>query len=153
MEGPGIARLEAMLDEGVVILVVTRDDDLRPHVARAWGGLLDTEAGRLDLAVTVHDDGRVVADLEANGSVAVLIGRPSTYQTMQITGHVELIGTPGPTDLERINVHLERLVTEGATIGLPKSLVRLAGERWVTIRVALDQFYEQTPGHKAGSAL
>lgn len=153
MEGRGIARLEAMLDEVVVIFVVTRDDDLQPHVARAWGGLLDAEAGRLDLAVTVHDDVRVVADLKANGSVAVLVGRPSTYQTMQITGHVERVGTPGPADLERINVHVERFVAEGVTLGLPKSVARLAGERWVAIRVALDQFFEQTPGHKAGSAL
>jgi predicted pyridoxine 5'-phosphate oxidase superfamily flavin-nucleotide-binding protein len=120
VEGLGIARLEAMLDEAVVIFVVTRDDDLQPHVARAWGGLLDADAGRLDLAVTVHDDVRVVADLKANGSVAVLVSRPSTYQTMQITGHVERVGTPGPADLERINVHIERFVAEGVTLGLPE---------------------------------
>lgn len=55
--------------------------------------------------------------------------------------------------LERINVHVERFVAEGVTLGLPKSVARLAGERWVAIRVALDQFFEQTPGQKAGSAL
>lgn len=153
VDGPGIARLEAMLNEGVVIFVATRDDDLRSHMARAWGGRLDAETGRLDLAVTVYDDDRVVSDLEANGSVAVLVCRPTTYQAMQVTGHVEWIGEVQPTDRQRIDAHIERVVAEAVQVGLPRSSSRLAGDHQVAIRVALDRFFEQTPGARAGSAL
>lgn len=148
-----MARLEAMLDEPVVIFVATRDDTLEPHVARAWGGRLDAAKGSLKLAVTVHDDDRVVADLRANGQVSVLVGRPSNYKTMQVTGRVERIGPTGPDDLERIKLHIDRIRAEAVLLGLPNLVASLAGDKWVAIRVAPERFFEQTPGPRAGGEL
>jgi general stress protein 26 len=153
MEGPAVARLEELLAVGSAIMVATHDDHHRPHVTRGWGGRLDPATGRLDLAITVSDDLQVVADLEANSAVAVTFVRPSNYLAMQVTGLVEWIGEIGPDDRERIDDHIERFVEEVVPMGMPRSVATIAGDRFVTIRIAMRQFFDQTPGHKAGSAM
>lgn len=153
VEEPAIARLEELLAAGSAIMVATRDEQSRPHVARGWGGRLDAETRRLDLAITVSDAMRVVVDLEANGAVAVTLVRPTSYLGMQLTGHVEWIGEVGPADQARIDAHIERFVDEVMAVGMSGSVRILAGSRFVAIRIAMHQFFEQTPGVKAGSAM
>lgn len=134
-------------------MVATRDEHNRPHVTRGWGGLLDAETGRLDLALTVSDDLEVVADLEANGAIAVTLVRPTNYLAMQLTGHVEWIGEVNPSDQERIDAHIEQFVGEVMTVGMPREVALIAGDRFVAIRVAIGQCFDQTPGARAGSSL
>jgi hypothetical protein len=153
MDAPAIARLEALLAAGAAIMVATRDEHLRPHVTRGWGGRLDAATGRLDLALTVSDGLEVVADLEANGAIAVTLVRPTSYLALQVTGHVEWIGDVNESDQARIDAHVERFVAEVTAIGMTPATASLAGGRFVAVRVAMDRFYEQTPGAKAGSAL
>jgi hypothetical protein len=153
VEAPAIARLEELLAAGSAIMVATRDKQNRPHVTRGWGGHLDADTGRLDLAITVSDASFVVADLEANGAVAVTLVRPTNYLGMQLTGHVEWIGEVGPADQERIDAHVGRFVDEVMAVGMTRSAEALAGSRFVAIRIAMHQFFDQTPGVKAGSAM
>jgi hypothetical protein len=135
--GPGIDRLEALLALGPAIMVATRDADRRLHMTRGWGGRVDASSGRLDLALTVTDDLRVVADLEANGVIAVTLVNPRNYQALQITGLVEWIGEVGPDDRTRIDAHRERFVDAVGSVGLPPSAGLLAGTRFVAVRVAM----------------
>jgi hypothetical protein len=153
VEGPAITRLEALLAGGSAIMVATRDDMGEPHVTRGWGGRLDAEMGRLDLALTVSDDLEVVSDLEANGAIAVTLVRPTNYLAMQLTGTVEWIGDVNASDQERIDAHVARFVAEVMRIGMTPATARLAGDRFVAVRIAMREFFEQTPGAKAGSAM
>jgi hypothetical protein len=153
MDEPAIARLEALLAAGAAIMVATRDDHHRPHVTRGWGGRLDAETGRLDLALSVSDGLEVVADLEANGAIAVTLVRPTNYLALQVTGHVEWIGDLNESDQERIDAHVERFIAEVTSIGMTPATAKLVGERFVAVRIAMRRFYEQTPGTKAGSAM
>jgi general stress protein 26 len=149
----GLDRLSELLETGAAIMVATRDEDLRPHVTRGWGGRLDAAAEALELALTVSDDLHVVADLEANGEIAVTVVSPTSYLAMQVTGHVEWIGQVGPDDRERIDTHLARFVDEVTTVGMSPTVARIAGDRFVAVRIALRQFFEQTPGARAGSRM
>ena len=142
-----------MVDVGAAIMVATRDDHNRPHVTRGWGARLDSVSGHLDLFITVSDNLQVVADLEANGAVAVTIVRPPNYLAMQITGLVEWIGDVSPDDLKRIEASIERFVAEVKMVGMPPSVGLVAGDRFVAIRVSMQKCFEQTPGPLAGSAL
>jgi general stress protein 26 len=148
-----IERLNGLLEVGAAIMVATRDEDNRPHATRGWGGRLDASAEHLDLYITVSDDLHVVADLEANGAVAVTLVRPTNYLAMQVTGYVEWIGDVTATDRERIDAYITLFVDEVVTIGMPASSGLLAGDRYMMIRIALQDFFEQTPGEKAGSTL
>jgi hypothetical protein len=153
MGASAIDRLEELLAAGSAMMVATRDDGNRPHVTRAWGGRIDPATGRLDLALTVSDDLHVIADLEANAAIAVNIVRPTNYLSMQITGVVEWIGDVSPSDQQRIDEHVERFVGEVVAVGMSPSTRILAGTRHVAIRIAMQQFFDQTPGPKAGSTL
>jgi hypothetical protein len=153
VEGPAVARLAELLEVGAAIMVATRSDDLRPHVTRGWGGRLDAGAGRLDLALAVSDGLGVVADLEANGAIAVTLARPSNYQAMQLTGHVEWLGELTPSDRERVDAHVARFVAEATSVGMAPEVSALVGDRFVAVRIAMQRFYEQTPGARAGSPL
>lgn len=153
MVDEGIARLQELLDVGAAIMVATRDSEHRPHMTRGWGGRLDESSGRLDLCLTVSDDLQVVADLEANGAIAVTLVRPTNYMAMQIFGSVEWIGEPGPTDLDGVTAHIGRFVDEVVAVGMPPSAAAIAGDRYVMVRIAMHRFFEQTPGAKAGTTL
>lgn len=153
MAAAAVERLEALLGVGSAIMVATRDERNHPHVTRGWGGRIDPATGRLDLAITVSDDLRVVADIEANGAVAVTLVRPTNYLAMQLTGVVEWIGDISPADQQRIDEHIERFVGEVMTTGMPPSVRLIAGDRFVAIRIAMQRFFEQTPGPKAGGTL
>lgn len=153
MDTAAIARLEGLLAVGSAIMVATCDERNRPHVTRGWGGRLDAEEERLDLCITVSDDLQVVADLEANGAIAVTLVRPTSYLAMQVTGLVEWIGKVSPGDRERIDAHVERFVAEVMAVGMARSAAVIAGDRCVAIRIALQQCFDQTPGPKAGHAM
>ncbi|HVU71484.1 MAG TPA: pyridoxamine 5'-phosphate oxidase family protein [Mycobacteriales bacterium] len=153
MEGATAARLEELFADGSAVMVVTRDDDHNPHVTRGWGGVVDAENGRLDLCLTTSDDLMVVPDLEANGAIAVTVAHTATYRAMQVTGTVEWIGEITEDDRARIARHVEQFTAQVVRAGLPPTIARIAGERFVAVRIAVQQCFEQTPGPKAGSAL
>ena len=153
VEGPPIARLEELLEVGAAIMVATRDEQNRPHVTRGWGGRFDASTERLDLAITVYDDLKVVADLEANAAVAVTLVRPTNYMAMQLTGVVEWMGEVNPEDRQRIDDHVERFVGEVTAVGMSPATRILAGNRYVAIRIAVNECFDQTPGPKAGSVM
>lgn len=148
-----VERLDQFLGVGVAIMVATRDDTNRPHVTRGWGARWDPAGGNLDLFITVSEDLHVVSDLEANGAIAVTIVRPTNYLAVQIYGQVAWIGDVSGEDRERIDASIDRFVAEVTPIGMPPSVRLVAGERFVAIRVEIQQCFEQTPGPRAGSAL
>jgi hypothetical protein len=95
----------------------------------------------------------VIADIEANGAIAVTLVRPTTYQAVQVTGTVEWIGELTPADQARVDAHLEGFLGEVMQVGMTRDTARLLGERLVAVRVAVEQAFAQTPGPGAGSAL
>ena len=145
--------LDELLGVGVAIMVATRDESNRPHVTRGWGARHDPVGGTLDLCLTVSDDLRVVSDLEANHAIAVTFARPTNYMAVQIYGHVEWIGEVSADDRERIDASIDRFVAEVTSMGMPPAARLIAGDRFVAIRVAIQQCFEQTPGPKAGTSL
>jgi hypothetical protein len=145
--------LAALLETGVAIMVATRDEDLRAHVTRGWGGYLDAETGQLALALSEYPGSGVIADLEANGQVAVNLARPVNYQSMQVKGVVDSMGDCSDEELRRVRAHLGRFVDETESVGSPRIIERIAGSEFVQVRITVDRSYEQTPGPGAGGEL
>lgn len=145
--------LAQLLETGVAIMVATRDARLRAHVTRGWGGYLDAETGQLVLALSDYPGSEVVADLGANGLIAVNLARPLNYQSMQLKGTVDSIGECSAAELARVDAHLGRFVEEAAAVGSPRIIARIAGSEFVRVRVSVDRAFEQTPGPGAGAEL
>jgi pyridoxamine 5'-phosphate oxidase-like protein len=139
---------------GVAVGVSTRDDDLKPAFARAWGPEVSADGGSLRLCVAAAGT-RVRANLERNGAVAVGFSPPTIARAVQVKGVVSELGEPEPADLERVERHVRSFVAEAARIGAPEelSLRMFVGAGLVAIRLSIDEVFDQTPGPTAGRRL
>lgn len=146
--------LTALLDGLVAVHVATRDAALVPDEVMAAAARPSADGRCLTVFLPVATSEASIANLRANGAIAVVLSQPLTHRTVQLKGRVETIGPA--RDEERAEV--ERLAAafdaEVEVIGLPPAVVRRR-TRWpchaVTFVVA--EAYEQTPGPRAGAPI
>lgn len=138
---------------GVAIVAATAGSDGRPALTRGWGPLYEAESDTLTIAVTAPAGSPTLANLEANGAIAVTASQPLTYRTVQVKGVVEHVEAPSEQDRARAHAHLEQFVSEVALLGITSGAddLFLGDLRTVTFRVR--EVYEQTPGDEAGGRL
>lgn len=140
--------------QGITVVVATRDEHLRPSVARAWGPLLSQDGAQLTLCVEAPDNSATEANLVAGSPLAATLTRPSTYTSVQLKGALSQVRPPLAAELERVAAHVDSFAIETAPLGLDPELARrLAGDRLVTIVVEIAERYDQTPGSGAGARL
>jgi Pyridoxamine 5'-phosphate oxidase len=87
----------AFVAGGVAVVVATRDDALRPEIARGWGPLVAPDGAAATLCVGLHPGSRARANLEANGAIAATFSLPTTYRGVQIKGVARALREPRPT--------------------------------------------------------
>jgi hypothetical protein len=139
---------------GVACVIATRDEQLRPEIARAFGIQLDREAARIEVCVRGEDDCRTLTNLRSNGRLAMNVTQPTTYLSLQFKGHATVLGPPTPEQLARAEAHLARFAAEAAQVGVPVPLApRWMGELVAAIALDVEQVFDQTPGAGAGRRL
>jgi hypothetical protein len=140
----------------VSIIVGSRDAVQRPHLMRAVGCMLSDDRRQVTVLINQRAADRVLADLRANGLIAVVFSEPTTHRTLQLKGsdaQVLPCGSEGEAVAER---HLRRFVDELADIGVRADVAQTLLARdggLAAIRFTVREAYEQTPGPQAGSAL
>jgi hypothetical protein len=104
--------------------------------------------------VPVASIGRVLPDLEANGQVAVLFGRPIDDRSVQVKGL--FIDVRAGRDDERalVGTQWDGYLRNLGLIGIPREIYN----RWPTwpvaaVRLQVTALFEQTPGPGAGSPI
>ena len=139
---------------GVAVGVATRDDDLRPEFARAWGPEVSADGRSLRLCVAAEGS-RVRANLERNGAVAVGFSPPTIARAVQVKGVATRVGEPAAADLKRVERHVRLFVEEAERIGAPPELSQrmFVGTGLVVVRLSIDEVFDQTPGPTAGRRL
>lgn len=152
---PTIApELASFFEGGIAIVVATRDDDMRPQIARAWGTGVADDGSALTICVTAAEGSRTLDNLRANGAIALTFSSPTTYRTVQAKGVVTDLREPSERDLARRDEHLEDVLDQGEQVGIERQLARrLARGDAIAVTVALLELYEQTPGPGAGTRL
>lgn len=151
--GPQQAEL---IGRRVSIIVGSRDAALRPHLMRALACSLSADRRQVTVLINPHSAEQVLADLRANGHIAVVFSEPTTHRTLQLKGNDAQVlecGAGGEALAER---HLQRFIAELADIGLPAEVARTLLRReggLVALRFTAREAYDQTPGPQAGSAL
>jgi hypothetical protein len=137
---------------GVAVGVATRDDDLKPEFARGWGPEVSADRRTLTLCVTAPPGSPMRTNLDRNGAVAVGFSPPTIARALQVKGVATVMGEPDAADLERVERHVRAFVAEAARVGAPTELSERMFMRpgLVTIRLPVDEVFDQTPGPTAG---
>jgi hypothetical protein len=144
----------AFVSGGVAVVVATRDAELRPEVARAWGPAFSAGRDTITLCIGAPPESRTRANLQEGRSIAATFSRPTTYRTVQIKGEVLGLEEPTPQQLARVDEHFSAFARETEQVGLSPDLIRrLVDPVFVAVTFAVRELYDQTPGPNAGARL
>lgn len=146
----------ALIERRVSIIVGTRDAALRPHVMRATGCRLSADRRRLLVLMPALSGADVLADLRANGRVAVVFSEPTTHRTLQVKGKDAVVDDPAADEQALVGPYRTRFADEIAQLGFgPTVAATLLGrdEPLAAIRFTIAEAFEQTPGPAAGERL
>jgi len=146
--GEAVAELVA---GGVATIVATRDERLRPSIARAWGVKISDDGSALTLCVEAPDDSPTRSNLIPAAPIAVTCSRPTTYRTVQLKGEVTAVRAPEAGDLASVDEHVGAFSREAEKLGLAADCGRrLLGPELLAVGIRVHEIYDQTPGPGAG---
>ncbi len=141
--------LAEFLQQGLSIHLGTRNERLEPHGARVVS--LHVEAGpAADSIVTAYIPATgsedVLADMAANGQVALACARPSDDRACQLKGVFLDQRQAQPAELDAVHAQWQAFVAQLGLVGIPQQ----AAAGWVTwpcvaVRFAVTAVFDQTP--------
>jgi len=145
------AALSCLLEDGVGLLIGTSDAGGVPRGGRGWGVRMD---GQLLRVVISADDPKLVANLD-QGHVAVTGADVRRLRSAQLKGCVVAVEEPDELDLAAADEHTAAfltaiLETDGTAYELTS---RILPRRTLTVVVAVDDGFDQTPGPTAGARI
>ena len=146
--------LAAFMASPVMIILGTRNDALVPEIARAVGVAVRREEGCIELMVSGWQWPKTVANVRANGQLAVTFARPSDYVSYQVKGHATVV----PTTAEHTTLarrYMESMESTLGDLGLEQRIVApwLIDRDLVALRLSAQEIFVQTPGAKAGQLI
>jgi hypothetical protein len=146
--------LISFLEHGVSIHMGTRNARLEPNGVRVIAVVVDADRQHLTAYVPAVDAAAVLADLNANGQVALAFARPADDRACQIKGERVSIRDAEPSERTRVQDQWQELVTQMQMVGIPPE----ATQGWTTwpciaVRLRVTAAFDQTPGPGAGSRL
>ena len=138
----------------VLIVLGTRGDDLSPEFGRGFGVRMDPGGEAVEIVVSRRQWPMTIANIEANGALAMTASEPETYRTYQLKGLAssrpanEADGLLAEAYAQKLSDHLKALGVAWAFIGYYFVLDDL-----VVVRLQVTEIYIQTPGPKAGQPI
>ncbi len=148
--GPGVD-LEALVGAGVAVIVATRDRELRPELARAWGPSLSHRGEHLRVCVEATPESAMARNLGDGSPVAATLARLQSHTTVQLTGSVLEVCTPTLQRLRAVDAHVGRFVAEGELVGMREAFARgLVGREFLDVTIAVAQAMDETPRADTG---
>lgn len=147
----------ALMHRRVSIIVASRDADHRPHLMRAMGCRLSEDRRGLTVFLSASSSQKVLADLLANGLIAVVFSEPSSSLTLQLKGVDAAIVPAEPGDPALVQAYIRGFAEEIGQLGFAAELAHTmfahAPDELVAVHFTLQTAFDQTPGPRAGEAL
>lgn len=146
--------LRELIESGVAVSVATADATGRPHLATAWGPRVGPDGTTASVFIDRARSATTVEDIEATLRIAMTVGDPISYRSIQLKG--TSLGCADPTEEDRdwVRRHREAFMVSIALIGDPPALGRnMWSEEVIRIDFLVEQAFEQTPGPDAGRPL
>lgn len=145
----------AFMQQGVSILIATRDGSNRPCVCRASGCRVRDD-GRVLVFLDENRGRRVLGAVAATNSVAVVFSEPPTHRTIQVKGTDATVVTVedhvAVTDAYAI-AFADMLTDLGYSARMATALVKLEPTRTRAVLFTPTSVFDQTPGPGAGEAV
>jgi hypothetical protein len=147
----------AFIQGGVSVIVASRDAALVPDVVRGCGCRVARDLRRVTVLVEPGRASRLLDDIRATGTIAVVFSQPSTHRTIQLKGQDARIVALTAADRRIAEQHLQAwvadLVSVGYTPGFAAEIRGRADQGIAAIAFTPTEAFEQTPGPAAGHPL
>jgi len=104
----------AFIQHHVNINVAARDAHNLPAVTRAFGCQVSADHHLVTVFLSSAWAATVLNDLQDNGAIAVVIGRPTTHETLQLKGKLERIAPLSDSDRDAIVTYRASFVADWA---------------------------------------
>ena len=143
------------LESGCSLVVGTVAPDGEPFAARGWGvTVVEPAEDRMRLVLDAAD-AVMLDNVTTGGRVAITAGDVHTLHSMQFKGHVTEMQPADDADRTCAQQFCEAFFSAVvATDGTDRRLLeRLVPLDFVACDVTVEEFYNQTPGPGAGSAV
>lgn len=147
--------LARFVQSGVAVIVGTTTDDGRPHAAYGWAPRVGDRGRSLSLFLDAPRADTTLADLQSNGRIAVTVGDPVSYRSVQFKGRFQESGEASDADAVWLAAYREAFLVNTSLVGDPPTVIRnlwLDGPA-VRITMTVDRAFDQTPGPTAGQPL
>jgi len=147
----------AFIQGPVSVIAASRDAAATPHLVRGLGCRLCEQRRRVTIFLAASQAQAVLADLRANGTIAVVFSQPSTHRTVQLKGDDASIGVASASDLAAVAAYQDMMVGELRSWDFPESFTRsllaFIPDDVLTVTFTISAAFSQTPGPKAGAPL
>lgn len=146
--------IKEFVESGVGVLIGTGDVRGRPHAAYGWGPRVGADGTTVDVFLDAARAERTLADLRANGRIAMTMADPVSYRSIQFKGTFRDSGEPDEADRAWVQQRREAFLSVTSLIGDPPAVVRnLWMDEVVRVAFAVERAFNQTPGPEAGKPL
>jgi hypothetical protein len=132
--------LAELVCQGVAVMFATRDGQLHPELARAWGPALSEDGERLTLCVEAPPESAMARTLQPGRPAAATLARLAARTTAQLKGPIAEVVEPTQDRLRAVAAHVDRFVAETAAVGVPEETARtLAGSELLTVTIEVNE--------------
>lgn len=147
----------AFIQRGVSINLASRDRRSVPAVARACGVRVCADRRQVTVFAIAAQAERLLAAVEASGTLAAVFTRPSTNKTIQLKGSDARIAPLAPGDEDLIRAYRESFAQDLALIGYSRDLALAVvpdpDGQALALTFTPTAAFDQTPGRNAGRPL
>jgi hypothetical protein len=148
------AELKDYIESGVAVAVGTADASGRPHITWGWGPRLGDGPSVLTVFIETARAAPTLDDLRQTGKIAVTMGHPVTYRSIQFKGRWLRAAEADAEDRAWVQRHREAFATSTALVGDPPEVIRnLWTHEVMRVDFQVEQAFDQTPGPNAGQPL
>jgi hypothetical protein len=147
----------SFIEGGVSIHAATRDATNQTTVARAVGCRVSADRRQVTIFLSAVQAATLLANVRANGVIAVVFSQPSSHRTIQLKGTDATVAPSTPEDPHLWSAYRARLASEvrplGFSDGFARALLSTASGDMVAVAFTPSAAFVQTPGSKAGAPL
>ncbi len=131
----------------------TRDSKLIPDYNRTLGAWV-TEQGSIKIHIAKQTADRVLANLEDNGSIALTMAGPTTFECYQVKGKAVDWHDSTEEDKEHLEHYLKIFDLEVQNIGAAAGLISTwPADPTIVIEIQIQEIFDQTPKVGAGNPI
>ena len=149
------AELTALLQEPVMMVFAARSAAGLPALGRALGARPAADGRTVDIFTPAAQWDEALSGLAPGSPLAFTFTRPNDYRTFQLKGALVSIRPSDAEDLAAADRYVTQVSLALAALGVqPQQMAHWLGRGdLVTLRLAPDAAFSQTPGPHAGERL